>query len=406
VAYGAFLLLVVAAPVNLGESVHSLSFAMFYNRIGWACLGALLVMHMRPREDGPAQEGADAACAALLTVLMLFLKVTYGAVAVAFLILLLLDPRQRRRAALALSLTLLASLAILLLWRGGPAHLADLLLAGRVSGARSLADLGAGFLRHLPDYLLFAVLAGLALRARGRRVRDALFFAFCAGPGLLVMNQNSQPWGILTLHAGAVVAAALILRGRREEPRAPVLAGSLAGGAPLLVLAILLPTILQGFTALSLHAALASARSGEETGLPNLKGVAFAELWTPLDAEFSRRYLASLKDGAEVLASLEPPARRVTALDFASPFSAGMGLEPPRGDSSWLHWNRNVDAEHHVPPESLLRGAEVVMLPKWGVNPGPLREVYGPHVAERFEPAAESQDWTVLVRRSNRVAGP
>jgi hypothetical protein len=32
--------------------------------------------------------------------------------------------------------------------------------------------------------------------------------------------------------------------------------------------------------------------------------------------------------------------------------------------------------------------------------------VYGPHVAERFEPAAESRDWTVLVRRSNRVAGP
>jgi hypothetical protein len=65
-----------------------------------------------------------------------------------------------------------------------------------------------------------------------------------------------------------------------------------------------------------------------------------------------------------------------------------------------------VDERNHVPPESLLRGADVVMLPKWGVNPGPLREVYGPHAAERFEPAAESRDWTVLVRRSNRVAGP
>jgi hypothetical protein len=42
--FAAFLILVLAAPVNLGESIASLSFAMFYNRIGWAALAALLVM--------------------------------------------------------------------------------------------------------------------------------------------------------------------------------------------------------------------------------------------------------------------------------------------------------------------------------------------------------------------------
>ena len=75
IPYGLFLLLIVAVPTNLGESIASLSFAMFYNRIGWAALSLLLVMYLRPEKPHGRQNLLDALCAALLALMMLYTKV-------------------------------------------------------------------------------------------------------------------------------------------------------------------------------------------------------------------------------------------------------------------------------------------------------------------------------------------
>src|SRR3712207_3518150 len=69
--FGAFVILILAVPMNLGESIAALSFAMFYNRIGWAALAILLVMYLRPEQAHPRQEVLNALCAALLTLVML-----------------------------------------------------------------------------------------------------------------------------------------------------------------------------------------------------------------------------------------------------------------------------------------------------------------------------------------------
>ncbi|HLM39332.1 MAG TPA: hypothetical protein VK434_07015 [Microvirga sp.] len=397
-AFGIFLLLILAVPMNLGESIASLSFAMFYNRVGWVALSALLVMYLRPANPHKAGAVLDTLCAAFLTVLMVYTKVTYGAVALAFLAFMLFDRSQRRWAAGAIGLTLLAGLAIEAFWQSSLAHLADLMLTSRVSGSRGFVDLAAGFLRHLADYVMLGIFVALVLR-RTRSLRDLLFFGLCAGPGLLIQNQNSQPWGIITLHAGAAVAAEILLRleDRRQEP------GSnpppLAAGAPLLLLALLLPTGLHCLMALGLHAGLAAARAGEPFGLPGFERVRLALLWSPGDHAFSTAYLASVRNGARLLATLPEKPRNVSVLDFANPFSAGLGLDPPRGDNAWLHWGRNVDAAHFLPPERLFAGVQVVMDPKWGINSEPLRGLYGDYIRTAFEPLRESDAWVVRQRR-------
>ena len=408
--FGAFLLLVLAAPVNLGESVTSLSFAMFYNRIGWAALAVLLVMYLQPRE-GRRRDWADAACGALLTLVMAYTKATYGLVALAFLgFLLLADPRQRRWAGLALGLTLVSAILVELAWGGTRAHIEDLVLANKVSGTRTFHDLALGFLRHLADYVLVAILVGFALR-RTRSMRDLLFFGFCAGPGLLIMSQNAQPWGIVTLHAGAAVAAEMLLRPRGSAGSMPAGDGpppavrtgfapnGLAAGTPLLLLALLLPTAVHCAIGLGLHAGLAAARAGESIGMPGYEGVRLVRLWSETDQHFSAQYLTSLRDGAEALASLDAPSR-VSVLDFVSPFSAGLGLEPPRGDSAWLHWGRNVDEAHFIPPEQLFRDVRILMVPKWGIYNVPLIGLYGEAVERSFEPVRETEFWTVHSRRA------
>jgi hypothetical protein len=391
--FGAFLIAVLAAPVNLGESIGALSFAMFYNRIGWAALAALLVMYLRPVAEGRRRLALDAFCAAALTLAMLYTKVTYGAVAVAFLVFMLLDARQRAWAAAAIVL-------VEAFWRSSLAHVADLILASKVSGARPIDDLIEVVLRHIPDFAFFGMLAGLAIW-RSRSVLDLLFLALCAGAGVLIANQNSQPWGIISLYAGAAVAAELVLRSQALNPGAE---RHLAAGTPLLVLAIILPTLLHCVAALGLHTALAVRQAGESFGIDKLERVRLVRLWSPGEHALQKAYLESLRDGARALAGLEPKPTRVSVLDFANGLSAGLGLAPPRGDSAWLHWGRNVDDAHHIPPEELFGGVEVLMVPKWGVNHAPLFQLYGAYVQQTFEPVRETAGWTVHRRRAHLAA--
>jgi hypothetical protein len=393
--FGIFLLLVLAVPMNLGESIRSLSFAMFYNRVGWAALALLLVMYCPPLRASRSQACLDALSAAALTMLMLTLKVTYGVVALAFLAFMLLDRHQRRWAAGAIGLTLAAGLLIELVWRASLAHLADLLLTSQVSGARGLIDWTFGFLRHLADYVMFGIIAGLALW-RSRSWRDALFYGFCASVGLAIMAQNSQPWGIITIHAGAAVGAELLLRSEEFRTRA----WTLARGIPVVLLALLLPTALHCFLALGLHAGLAAARYGEPFPMGGYSDVRLAHLWDSGDHAFSSAYLASLQDGAALLATVNDP-KHVSVLDFANPFSAGLGLDPPQGDNAWLHWGRNVSLEHHLPGGDLLGGVGLLMVPKWGINNIPLADLYAETIRTAFEPVRESASWVLHRRRGS-----
>src|SRR3712207_5943855 len=138
---------------------------------------------------------------------MIYTKISYGAVGIGFLVLLLLDPRQRSWAAGALALVAAACLAVEVVWARSASHVADILRAGRVSGTLGTPDRVAEIpLRNLSDYAVFGIFVALALR-RTRRVRDALFFGFCAGAGFVLIAQNFQHWGIVTLGAGAAVAA-------------------------------------------------------------------------------------------------------------------------------------------------------------------------------------------------------
>jgi hypothetical protein len=272
-----------------------------------------------------------------------------------------------------------------------------------VSGSRGFVDLAIGFLRHLADYVMLGIFVALVLW-RTRSLRDFLFFGLCAGPGLLIQNQNSQPWGVITIHAGAAVAAELLLRSGSQQQAAKGNPLPLAAGAPLLLLGLLLPTGLHCFMALGLHAGLAAAKVGEPFGLPGFERIRLALLWSPGDHAFSTAYLTSVRDGARLLATLPEKPQNVSVLDFANPFSAGLGLKPPRGDNAWLHWGRNVDAAHFLPPDQLFAGVQVLMDPKWGINSAPLRDLYGEYVRTAFEPLRESDFWMVRQRRERTLS--
>lgn len=397
---GIYLMLIAAVPINLGESIASLSFAMFYNRIGWSALGLLLVMHLRPGHPRRHQGLIDAVCAAFLILLMLYIKISYGLVGLGFLTLMLFDSRQRGWAATAFAVILVAGLTIELLWGGTASHAADLLLASRVSGSVESADKFAAVLfNNLADYVIFAIFTALALW-RTRNLRDVLFLGFCAGSGYMLMTQNFQNWGIVTLAAGAAVAAEAAAR--KDSHEANHHRGSVTAGAQLLLLAFLLPTMVHNAAALGLHAGLASLKLGEPVPLANFNRIRLVRLWSEGDYPVFSRYLASLEDGAQALANLDRTANHVHVLDFVGPFSAGLGLKSPRGDSTWHHWGRTVNEENYLPASMLLRDVQVVMVPKWPIEAYTaqgLQRLYSEYLDEHFELAEETTDWKVYVLR-------
>ncbi len=395
-----FLILIAAVPINLGESINGLSFGMFYNRIGWTALGFLLILYLRPIHRRPFQSVLDAFCAAALTLLMLYMKLSYGLVGLGFLILMLLDWQQRRWALAAFGLVLAGGLLIETVWDATEAHINDLLLAGGVSGSfKSLDELVSVFLRNLADYTLFALFAAFALW-RTRSIRDFLFYGFCAGSGFMLIMQNFQTGGIVTLPAGAAVAAELLARTipASTDRKAP----ALAMGTQFLMLAFVLPSSIHHAATLGLHAALASTNQGQAVPLPKFDRVRLVQLWTEDNYPVFSRYLESLGDGARALSALGEEAGRVHVLDFVGPFSAGLGLAPPKGDSTWHHWGRTINEHHHLPPETLFQDVRVVMQPKWPVEfttAEGLRQIYSGYLSDHYDLEEETKDWKVYVLR-------
>ena len=406
--YGLFLLLIVAVPINLGETATSLSFAKFYNRIGWAALGALLVMYLRPESIDRRQEMLDALCAIALTLLMLYTKLSYGVVALAFLHFMLTDRLQRRWIFGTLAITAVATLIIELIWQSSLAHLADLRVALDVGGwvRGTWGQITDHILVNLADYVLLGLFAGIALH-RTRSIRDLLFYGFCAVAGFLIINQNFQAWGIITLHAAAAVAAETILRAEDHRAGDDRDSWSLAAGARLLFLALVLPTMIHCLATLGLHSAAASMRAGNAVALPNLEQVRIANLWTWSDYDAAIAYQDTLREGFDTLAALNPKPNRIFVLDLANPFSMALNAPPARGNAPWLQWGRTLGSTAHVPAENLLADVQVLMEPKPADSPdaakapsSELQALYGPYIAAHFDPAGETRHWRLLRRRT------
>lgn len=389
-----FLLLILSAPINLGEPITALSFAHFHYRIGWGAIALLIVMYLPPH--APVSPLRDAVCAALLTLVTVYTRLTYGTVALLFLLLMLTDTRQRIWAAWALAAVAVTALALELVWGGSLGYVRATLMAAGAGGYLrvSWGQIADHLLTNFADYVLLALIAGLSL-ARRWRTRDALFFLFVALAGFWLINHNIQRWGIVVLHAAAAVAAERILREDDGQTASPTLLWANPPGAKLFFLAMVLPTVVHCLAALALHAGAAVSGAGRPLPIAEWEGVRLVDLWTGGDFAGGSRYLEVVEDGLAQLSALSPPPERLIVLGGPDPFSPVLGLEPARGAMPELRWLRTFGPSHHLPPERLLANAEVVMERASGAGLGPAAEIYLPEVEERFTLAAESEHWRI-----------
>ena len=402
-AMAVYLSLILAAPANLGEDPQVLTFAMFYNRICWVTLSLLLIMCLAPiRGASPIRDGCSAALLALVT---LYTKASFGLVALAVLMVMLLVREQRQSAAIALAATAALTLGLETAWGLPSGYVRDLAQATYASGAvqGGSAKLLESFADNLFDYGVFALAAALAAFVL-RDWRIVVFLAFCAAAGLLIQNQNFQVSGIVTLAAGAAVAAEALGRQAQREHRG-VPPAALAAAFVLLAV-LLVPTVAGRAVALGTHLWLASTKPAHRFALPRLDRVILAETGTADDTEYSAKYATTLDDGAGALA-LTTSRGPVVVLDFANAFSVGLGYLPARGDYLVSMFGRTFDMEHFLPVEIILKDARVVMAPKWSLDPpgtDAFLKLYAAYLEKNFIETEGSLYWRIYRRRDDAEA--
>ncbi|MCF2870434.1 hypothetical protein L0664_05085 [Octadecabacter sp. G9-8] len=406
IPWAIFMLLLMITPMNTGEIVMNISFAMFYNRVGWALIGLLLIMHLRPHTPARHQISRDTLAASLLTLILLYTKATYGVVALGFLVLVLLQPIQRRWAALTLITVALSGAVLEVFWGGTRMHIDDLLVASNVSGVLPLRDYVVSAMETSGEYIMFLSLAALALWQKGR-FTDFLFYGFCICAGYALLIQNFQVRGVVTLLAGGVVAAEHLSRQWRQG--LPYGADMVTRGAALVIIVLMVPIGLSSAAALGLHATLVATGAGIALDTPNGKDIRVVNTLDNGQFKFYANYAASLEEGIALLQSLTPAPDKVLVMDFVSPMTSLAGLNPPEGGTAWMHDGRNFDEEYHFSPEALLDGVDVIMVPQRPIadtTTALMEDLYGPYISKHFAAVRHTSLWRVYRRQAPMVLPP
>jgi hypothetical protein len=410
-----FVCLLALMPANIGDRPEQYTFAMSYNRYGWAAYSVLALIVFVPPQIGQRSIAVDLAVAGGLLAMMFYLKITYFAAGLATVgFAVILHPHvYRRRGAWALLCLVLAGHAFAP-WNR--AYLGDI-LAWSASGAvrTGLAVHLNNFIAALGQYTAYlaAIFVGVWLWWYGRSAaRFPLTLALLFVVSLLLLTQNSQAVG---LPSGIVMLLILY-----NELRGHFTWAHNRDIGLLLVTLLIFPFFEAGRLAATLYGYNAQAKA--ETGLhvvqaTNLGGLAVPAGGRGAFLEFSQyfdypvrsdtlaaaphyqltdyEYVLVLIEAAGLLADRTPGG--IALFDSVNPLPYMLGWEPSRGANLWSTWNAPVR-----PPSHYLAQVRYVLIPKFPLNPpwtDDLLHLYGPYLEDNFQKTPGSRCWTLLIRR-------
>lgn len=406
----------------------NLSYAMFYNRWGWAALIPLFMVFAPRREQDEAPGlGEIAALAAILT-FMFWLKATYFVVGIAAAgVYAYLNAKPLRTLAWGVALT--AGMVVLIgIFTGNLiAYVNDIIFAGQVSGTRTESLLGL-IRKNLQD-MLFAVAPLGILAAMGRFTwRDLLAGGFIMAACIFIINQNGQLKNMSALIVLAAYGAVRVLQeegGQRMGRIAAVGAFAMLAGAVVLERSLVL--IDQAYATLR-EQIRQPAPWARETALRNVyvpereslfnRAVNMSEtpddrlhnIW--LSGQLGRRqelrqgeYMETLMAGVDDLKTVVKPGESITTLDMTNPFPFLMNARAPKGGWLTVHKNRTVSEEKHPDAEAMFADTDHVMISKMSMVQATadlMRDLYSPWLDEHYASRVETAYWT---RWSHRKPG-
>lgn len=172
---------------------------------------------------------------------------------------------------------------------------------------------------------------------------------------------------------------------------------------PLLLAFLLVPAAISNAAAVAIHARYAFAGRGEPMPLPAFSRIRLVETWSVGQYDCFVRYNLTLAEASDVLSQLSAGQETVAVLDFVNPFSAGLALPPPVGDSAWYHWGRTLGPEYHPPAEEMSSDIDLILDPKWPIEiwtANGMRDVFAHYIARHYEKVRETTNWRIYRRKA------
>ena len=407
-AAGIYTLLLIVAPFALGYSPLAFSYAMAYNRYGFALLGIILV----ESSDPSGRAGAISSGAAWS--LLAFLKISYAVMALPFLLIALTDSDRRRQRLMGLCLG--AGVITLLVGCYLRFDFGDMLrdLASAASGRSRSWQLNSMFnaisiAEGVPLVLLAAVVC--AKSPQGMRLRLGTMALATLGVSGILLSTNHQAESLpLTGFAALVLANEGVLRinaaGSAVDPfrRFTVL---------LLMGLSLAPLTLENATS------LVAAAIEEHRPPVTVKDRLVCERGALLDFEpvvssmtsetGGPGYVDTLNDGLDLIRRRTDQDAGILAMDMFDPFNYLLDRRPPRGGIAAAAYNYVFSDAAHPSDRQFFGDARYMMVRKYSAGAQDyeieayhlrgLERVYGPALRERFRLIEETPHWSLWERR-------
>jgi hypothetical protein len=412
--------LLVVAPLGMGVFYEDNSWAMYYNRFGWAALFLTFLFYVSPRSPTYTGMIFDVAALALLITFQIYTKITYGIVAFCFLIALALLGRYERKVAI-ISIAAIGLLAFIweVLTQSSSGYVDSILAAIESRGAYR-SNIWGTIARSLKDFELIVAtfLGALYLWMRVRRTPlDLLYVSSCLAISLIMLDQNGEPSGLPSLFAPLICFIEI------ERRNLNSVASNLdaSGKERNLTLPFLLFVALAAFVASRVisvqnyHQKITKLPSmaGAPQKLENLLVPSSSSNLVKIKAEYglsdqvigetrlvlkdtlsTSEYYKSIIDGAELLKNQGLNVSSVvTVLDLANPFSYIFDLKPPSGSEPFF-WGR-PDSLHRS-PKVFFNNVDIVMIPKYPYHYSrliQLKLIYQPYLTLNYELKTSSVYW-------------
>ena len=413
-----YLIGLVVAPYPLGWGVFHTSYAMVYNRYGYALLG-LIMLESFETVGGQKQEteewigGFSSGVAAGLA---LFLKITYFFVAVLLIggSVILRGCSRRRLLGMIAGFPLVAVVMLAYLGFDIQAVLGDWkMAAGARAGSVSFLALKSKFIVNTPYLVMIAWLGfrgSLAIensRLGGRNFQILLLAAlvFAADMLLVFSNQQRTQLPLATIFSIIVVNKVVARNRTVQDPEADPARTSCRAALFLGGVLFLVQFALE-FSGLAYGAFL-------KAWPPNLHSVArFTEprlvpllLYDGLSEPSSngRQYVTYVNEGICLLRNNTSMDETVLSMDMVNPFPYALGRRPAVGGIAAAAYRYTLSDMYHPSDEKYFGTANVVMVPKRPALPEVYFDgfygIYEPGLRDRFRLVAESNMWYLYRRK-------
>lgn len=423
----AFTLLVALLPMGtfwLSGGHHAQSYAMQYNREGWAIISIIALQHLLdPLSIAAGNKRSDLLDEMIgggLLGLLVFHKINYLVVAggiVAAGVFVRSQPFRRLPPLLGgMVLAMLPMLALLHfrldLVLG---DFAKLFSVERPQQRHVEALLGLLRMTIVEEVLLALLLVAAVLALRASATRRALLRVIVVsgllyGGGLAVCRANLQFLDIpLFAVAGALVAELV----RRNASR------GYARAAAALALLLVVRYPIRDAESIAWSAAwkrshahdanVARIDSPRDASMPMLETTAGAHvdaatrILSRPPGEFLSpfEYAVWVNDGLALLRS-QRATGPVFCVDIVNPFTYALGWRAPAGDAYWWNTGRSMDARHHPDVGRILASSRYAIVPRRAIGDPPsvqfVNELFMGRIERDFRLVAESRLWRLYAR--------